>query len=244
MNWFKRNINGILGTVIFHLVLVIVAMLFEFKSQHRHLESYMYIEAEFLEEFEDKTLQNRQKDIDGVNLERMIAELRNVGTSQRKPTTMEDIESMSLEEIRRQYEEQILREKYGDDYDKMVESTYRDLINESDNYDGTSIKDRERLQEPYSGPALVFVELDNEERGNVYVHVPVFTCREGGIVVIDIVVAPDGTVIRTSVNSVKGSGDTSCIVNEARTSAEKSRFQTLASSNTETGKITYHFIQQ
>ncbi len=217
-------------------------MILEFRTQYSHIENYMLIEAEFLEEFDEKRLKS-DGDIEMPDMEQMMAELRNLGSNQRS-TTLQNIESMSLEEIRRQYEEQILREKYGDDYERRMEQTYRDFLNERESEKGTSSSDQPSNQTSYSGPALVFVELDNEERGHSYIHVPVFTCRDGGVVVIDITIGSDGRVSRTSVASVTGSGDTSCIVNEARTAASQSRFSPIAGGRTEGGKITYHFIQQ
>lgn len=245
MNWFRQNINGILGTVVFHLVIIIIAMAFQISSHYQHTEHYTIIDTEFLRDFDERTVSDDDGSLDGVGLEQMISELRNVGSSQRQATTLENIESMSLDEIRRQYEEKILREKYGDDYERMMETNYEDLINPSDRESATDRFNRQANHtSSYSGPALVFVELDNEDRGNVYVDVPVFTCQHGGVVVIDIVVAPDGRVTRTSVSSVNGSGDTSCIVNEARSSASQSRFSPIAHGENERGKITYHFIEQ
>lgn len=219
-----------------------IAMILEFRTQYNHIESYMLIEAEFLEEFDEERLKSAG-DIDMPDMEQMMAELRNVGSNQRS-TTLQNIESMSLEEIRQQYEEQILREKYGDDYERRMEETYRDFLNEREADSGTNTSEQTSEQTSYSGPALVFVELENEDRGQSYVHVPVFTCKDGGVVVIDITIGSDGRVNRTTVASVTGSGDTSCIVNEAKSAASQSRFSPIAGGGSENGKITYHFIQQ
>lgn len=242
MNWIKANINGILGTIIFHLLIIIIAMISELRTHYNHVESYTYIDMDFLEQFEDKALAERSKELQDFNLEQMISEIRNLG-SNRKPGTTENIENMSLDELRRKYEEQILREKYGDDYEKNMNTTYKDFIDSGNDNSNKSNIDNTQT-ESYSGPALVFVELENELRGHVYVDIPVFTCKDGGVVVVDIIVSSDGKVSRTSVNSVTGHGETSCIINAARTSASKSRFSPISGATNESGKITYHFMKQ
>jgi hypothetical protein len=245
LNWIKKNINGILGTIIFHLIIVIIAMFFEFKSQYKHIESYTYVEAEFLDEFLDEKLKADNNQTEEINLEQRMAEIRNLGSNRNQTSVNENIESMSLEEIRKKYEAEILKEKYGEQYEDMINKTHEDYLDKNKSQDN-SFSDRFKNHEQanYSGPALVFIELDNKDRATYYAHVPVFTCQDGGVVVIDIVVSPTGKVIKADLKSVNGSNNTDCIVNESRQSALKTVFAPVTSGNNETGIITYHFIQQ
>ena len=245
MNWIKNNINGILGTIIFHLIIVIIAMFFEFKSQYKHVESYTYVEAEFLDEFLDEKLKSDNSQNEEMNIEQRISEIRNLGSNRNQTTLNENIESMSLEEIRKKYETEILKEKYGEQYEEMINKTHEDYMDKNKSEDD-SFSDRFKNQEQanYSGPALVFIELDNKDRATYYAHVPVFTCQNGGVVVINIEISPNGKVIKADLKSVSGSNDSDCIVNESRQSALKTVFAPVTSGNKETGIITYHFIQQ
>lgn len=222
-------------------------MISKLESQYRHIEYYTYIETEFLREFEER-LTATDNDFDGLSTEQMIEQIRSVSSSRRTESSrMEDIESMSLEEIRRRYEEQILREKYGDEYDEIMNKTHEDFLRDTDD-DFPRFLDDERVThedpETYSGPALVFVDLENKERGHLFVEVPVFTCLDGGVVVLNITVSPDGRVIRTSVESVSDSADSSCLIRQARQAALNSRFRPVTHRSNERGTITYHFIPQ
>lgn len=224
-------------------------MAFSIDSKVVYQETYMLIDTEFLEEFDKEESENESDDteLNDIDIENYMAELKNVGSNFNSKYSNTEIESMSQEELREMYEAEMLKEKYGDDYEKMMNTSYQDYLNESstsDNNSESSDNQDNNSSESYAGPALVFVELENPNRGNAYIDVPVFTCRDGGTVVINITVGSDGKVKSASVGSVSSSGDGSCISNAARNSALKSKFTTLAGGKTESGKITYQFIQQ
>ena len=48
--FFKRNINGILGTILFHLIVVVVTMSLRLAEPRPNNEEYFIVETEFLEE--------------------------------------------------------------------------------------------------------------------------------------------------------------------------------------------------
>ncbi|MBN2778455.1 MAG: hypothetical protein JXR36_12465 [Bacteroidales bacterium] len=248
MEFIKRNINGILGTILFHLIIVFIAMIFGINSAVDYQETYMLIEPQFLEEMEqDKDDTNPDSEHGEIDIEQYIKEIRNVGSNYQGGKSPQELQAMSQEEIRKMYEEEMLREKYGEDYDKMMNSSYEDYINnpnQNSNSSNTNESSNNSSNESYAGPALVFVELENPNRGKSYIEVPVFTCRHGGTVVINISIDSDGRVKSANVASVKSTGDGSCISDAARNAALNSRFTTLAGGKTETGKITYQFIQQ
>lgn len=248
LEFIKRNINGILGTILFHLVIVFIAMTISIKSEIQYQETYMLIEPQYLEEIEmEKEENNQNSDFGEVDIEQYIKEIRNVGSNFQGGKSPEELQAMSQEEIRKMYEEELLREKYGDDYEKMMNTSYEDYVenqNQNSNTSNANESSESSSNESYAGPALVFVELENPNRGKSYIEVPVFTCRHGGTVVINISVDTDGRVKSANVVSVKSNGDGECISDAARHAALNSRFTTLAGGKTENGKITYQFIQQ
>ncbi|MDD2634248.1 MAG: hypothetical protein PHW82_01975 [Bacteroidales bacterium] len=245
MEFFKRNINGILGTLIFHLIIVIIVMASGIKTKVQYQETYMLIEPEYFDEIEKEKTEMEEKYGD-VNIEQYLNEIRNVGSNYRGGASPEELQAMSQEELKAMYEAEMLREKYGEDYEKMMNTSYEDYLEENSAADNKTEPSSEnnRLNESYAGPALVFVELDNPKRGKTYIEVPVFTCRHGGSVVINISIDTDGRVKSANVASVKSTGDGSCISNAARNAALNSKFTTAAGGKTEYGKITYQFIQQ
>ncbi len=87
--------------------------------------------------------------------------------------------------------------------------------------------------------------MENENRGKSHIEVPVFVCKDGGSVVVKISINSDGKVRSANIISAKSTGiDASCISDEARRAALKSRFTSIAGGKTESGTITYQFIQQ
>ena len=224
-------------------------MAFSIDSKIVYQESYMLIDTEFLEEMDDSE-QNEDSEFDELNdidIENYMQELRNVGSNFTSQYNSNELDAMSQEELKQMYEAEILREKYGDDYENMMNETYEDYLTENNspdnNSENTNSQD-ENASESYTGPALVFVKLDNPNRGNSYIDVPVFTCKDGGTVVINISLNSEGKVKSASVASVKSTGDAACISNSAKKAALNSRFTVIAGGKTEYGQITYQFIQQ
>jgi TonB family protein len=246
----KRNINGILGTVLFHMIIIVVAMAFKINTPESKEESYMIIDPEFLEEVtqEKEQLEKEIANLDDIEIEKYLNEIRNVGSSSSK-TNYQEIESMSQEELRKMYEAEMLKEKYGDEYEAKMNSTYEDYLKENPKNNTSNDKPNNQTSTSnsgsnYAGPALVYVELDNKNRGQLDVKVPVFTCKGGGKVVISISIGSDGTVKSASVLSSNATGDDACLDEAAKSAALRSRFTSIAGGKTEGGKITYTFIQQ
>lgn len=243
-SFFRKNINGILGTILFHLFVIVIAMAFKVQTIEPKEEGYMIIEPEFFEQFEEQQLNktNSKTDINDIEIEKYLSDIRNVGGNN---TKYPDIKTMSQEEMRKLYEEEMLKEKYGDDYEKVINSTYEDYLktNTPEVKNGNQNQNNES-NNSYSGPALVYVELDNPNRGKSYIEVPVFTCRDGGRVVVNIVIGSDGKVKTATVVSASSDGDATCISNAAKQAASNSRFTPITGGGNENGKITYSFIQQ
>jgi len=247
LEFIKRNINGILGTIIFHLIIVIIAMASGISTAVQYQETYMLIEPQYLEEVEqEKEKTDAEAKYGDIDIEQYINEIRNVGSNYRGGASPEEVQAMSQAEIKAMYEAEMLREKYGDDYEKMMNTSYEDYLkeNSTSNNKTEQSSDNNMANESYAGPALVFVELENPKRGKTYIEVPVFTCRHGGTVIINISINTDGRVKSANIASVKSSGDGDCIGNAARNAALNSKFTTAAGGKLESGKITYQFIQQ
>jgi len=242
--YFKRNINGILGTILFHLFVLVIAMAFKIKNVQTEEDGYMIIEPEVFKQMEEEKLSqsNSGTDLSDIEIEKYLNEIRNVGSNINK---YPDVKTMSQEEMRKLYEEEMLKEKYGDDYEKVINSTYEDFLpSDNANHENGNQNTNKEDNESYSGPALVYVELDNPDRGKSYIEVPVFTCRNGGRVIVNIAIGSDGKVKSATVLSASSDGDATCISNAAKSAALNSSFTPIAGGNTEYGKITYSFMQQ
>ncbi|MDR2011024.1 MAG: energy transducer TonB [Bacteroidales bacterium] len=251
MGIFKGNINALLGTVLFHLIAIAAALMFSISTSTVYKEAYTYVELDFIEEILKESHEEEKNstnvDMENFDIENYITGIRNIGSNySSSDNRTNNVDAMSQEELRKKYESELLREKYGDDYEKITNRTYEDYLSESNSNNTKQSYDNKNNSQSsaYSGPALVFVELENPNRGNSYIHVPVFTCRDGGTVIINITINTDGRVRSANVLSANSKGDASCISNAAKDAALKSRFTTVAGSGTENGKITYQFIEQ
>lgn len=201
--------------------------------------------SEFEENDEQTTGEDVGKDLD-VQIEQFMGNLSNTGASYSSPTSSTSQNSsgstMSQAELQAKYEEQFLRDKYGDDYDDAMSKTSDDYI---DNARMQQYQSREQSRNVVkSGPALVYAEPDNTQRDASYLHVPVYTCEGSGVVVVRISIASSGKVTSAEVISTNLTSDVECLSNAARNSALKSSFSRMSGNHTEGGKITYTFVKQ
>jgi TonB family protein len=233
------------------MLIVVVAMAFKLSVPTGSEDETMIIDPQFMEEIleeQEKLDQATQDELDEIEIEKYINEIRNVGSSSRIKTEYANIDAMSEAELKEMYESELLKEKYGADYEKRTSSNNNDDDDKVEpiktNTQKTENSSNNSTIGTYAGPALVYVELKNPDRGKSYIHVPVFTCKDGGKVVIDITIGSDGSVKTANVASTKSTGDATCISNAARDAALKSKFTPIAGGKTETGKITYSFMQQ
>ncbi|MDR2834913.1 MAG: hypothetical protein LBV69_01750 [Bacteroidales bacterium] len=250
MNEFKKKINIILITIIIHLVVVVVLIFNKIGTVVKYEETSAYVELNFLKEMSEKLEKEiAEKKSDEINIEEYIASLRNVGSSSYQSNIQSQYSlgdnSLSEKELKEKYETELLKEKYGDSYRDVKNRSYQDYLDENNNTNKNQNYSREVKSSNYSGHALVFVELENKKRGNIYVHVPVFTCKNGGKVIVDITIGSDGKVKTSKIASVKSnSQDQECIINAAIEAANRSTFSSMVGAGTEKGKIIYTFIDQ
>ena len=245
VSFFRRNINAILGTVAFHLIVICVCLACKIGVIQKEPESYIIIDPQDFE-MEDKS-QSSETEEDMMTDEQIDQYLQKLGiagsnysgTRTYQPSSGQ---TMSEDDMRAMYEETFLREKYGDDYNDAQNRTYEDYIDQSrmGQYQSNS-QPRNMVK---SGPALVYAELDNKQREASYLHVPVFTCEGSGVVVVRISLASSGKVSSAEVVSSNLTADSECLTNAARTAALKSSFSKISGNKTEGGKITYTFVKQ
>lgn len=94
----------------------------------------------------------------------------------------------------------------------------------------------------------VTAEFSLEGRKALYIDVPGYRCRGGGVVVVTIEVSPEGSVLQARVLSSSTSGGEAmaeCLTSEALRSAGRCRFQAKAGAEKrQVGSLTYRFIAQ
>ena len=245
LSFFRRNINGILGTVLFHLIVICVCLVCKIGTLQKDPESYIIIDPQDFDMEEKSNVSESEEKMTDEQIAEYMQRLGNVGSNYSGQRTINQPSggtAMSEAEMQAKYEEQFLREKYGDNYDDAMSRTSDDYIDNSrmQQYQ-SSVQPRNVVK---SGPALVYAELDNKQREASYLHVPVFTCEGSGVVVVRISLASSGKVSSAEVVSSNLTADVECLTNAARTAALKSTFSKISGNKTEGGKITYTFVRQ
>ncbi|HXK81712.1 MAG TPA: hypothetical protein PLO05_06120 [Bacteroidales bacterium] len=247
MNRISRHrLNAILFTIILHLFLVIVALLFSINTKYQHFEQVILIEPEMLDDIDDNELDEQTNDSEKIDIDEYLANLKNAGTNYSGDISdLSEHSNLSKEELQQMYEEEILREKHGDDYEKIINTKPEDYL--PDNFNQNNYNDRNidnSQQVTHTGPALVYAELEDDNRKTRYLHVPVFTCQGSGIVVIGVSINQDGTVRSTNLIQSNVNNDKDCLISAATDAAKKSKFAIINKNETQNGKIFYQFLSQ
>jgi hypothetical protein len=240
LNFVRENINGILGTVIFHLVIIVVIMATrlstsEFRSEESILIQFQHDISE--EEFRQLTesLMEAQTEESGRrqalrNLAVNIAERRPVADEFRdmSPEQMADLDRR-MNEILNNAANGIMPELDRPEIDFEPVEIIRNKEDETD--------------EPYSGPTTITYDLPG--RRHLRIPVPVYKCPGGGIAEVSIAVNRQGQVVSADIKEKAGTFNERCIFEMALEAALASRFdQSSGAPPVQNGTITFYFQQQ
>lgn len=242
----RHTINAILYTILAHLLVVIIALMLSINTKLKHVEQAIIIMPEMLSEVDEDVSNLSENEMDDEAIERYLQNLKNAGSNYNQESSdLKDNQGLSKEEIKQMYEEEMLREKYGDDYEKMMNTSPDDYLPEDFNpHDYNHDIDKNQQNVNHSGPALVFATLNDETRATRYLHVPVFTCEGSGTIVIGITISSNGKVKNTRLISANTTNDQACLIQAAEYSAKHSEFAIISTGETQGGKITYQFLGQ
>lgn len=238
----KKNINGILGTVIFHLLLVVIIMAARLSSVQQQYEERMLIEFETdisEEDFREITeaLQSDQSDLhedDEGQLPRDIAV--NVSEERPIPDEFKDMSSQDLTE---------LDQRVNEILDNAANGIMPELDQPEIEFEPSKeiVRQENNNNEPYEGPTTITYDLPG--RTHLRMPVPVYKCPDGGIVEVSISVDRIGRVISANIDSNPGNFNEECINKMAMEAALGSRFSSDDESpEVQGGTITFYFQNQ
>ena len=237
----KENRAGLYLTVIFHLTVIIVLLLYSINNSLRREESFV-LDFTKQEELERRKKEEVMKQDINKKLEDMIAasrkqnsrEIRNIAVdagSQLKDDRGTDADKLykDAERLARDLKK---GQKSGIEEDAREETVEMQHQGKSDN----------KNQKEYIGPSVVSYTLDG--RKAIKLEIPAYRCYGAGDVTVIITVNPQGQVINAQVMDAVSAND-QCLRNFAVRAARLSRF---SASNTapakQTGEILYRFIAQ
>ncbi len=228
------NINGILGTILFHLVLVLLFLLVKVGDVRRKQMEYYPIE------FEEELV-----DIEEIikEIESMRAEMPALDEAARRNIALNVADKINDQISTEKYIEELKEELGIENLEQYLDRSLPDDENisysEEQETDGAEEPDSD---EEYSGPTNVTYFLEN--RFKKYLPIPVYTCKGGGLVKINIIVDQKGKVISTSVSKESDTRE-ECLLETALKYAVRTRFNTDFNAEArQEGYIMYQFIPQ
>ncbi|UCH13499.1 MAG: hypothetical protein JSV22_10340 [Bacteroidales bacterium] len=229
----SNNINGILGTILFHLALVLFFLLVKVGDVRRKQIEYFPIE------FEEELM-----DIEEIikEIETMQAEIEPLEEELRRNIAVNVAEQMNARISTEKYIEELKEEMGIENLEQYLDRSLPDeeIISYSEEQEAD--EEESDTEEEYSGPTNVTYFLEN--RSKKYLPIPVYTCKGGGLVVVDIIVNPAGKVIATSISKDSDTGE-QCLLETAIKYAFRTRFNTdYNAESRQKGYISYQFIPQ
>jgi len=249
-DYLNRNRYGLMGTLAFHMVLVIILLIFKMNSPMRFVETeiLLAIPDDIVEqiEIENKRVEEKKIEVQKDKVSQSVDEmLRSIAVNQDLKTNK-------------------TQEPSATDLDKMIDDIKQELEGyESENDRGGKSKleafkrdsirlaeEREKLLKAdslknieYSGPSSVFYSLKG--RHKLVLPIPVFKCEGSGRVRVEITVNRQGKVIKSSVIEKESDTYDDCLFEAALNAAYRSRFNIdNKSPQKQIGSITFNFIKQ
>ena len=239
-----ENNAGLLITVIFHLTVIVVLLLYQIDATVRREESFVIdfskqeeIERQ-IQEMEEMEREIAKLDAIRQRLEEKISgsstPVRNIAVDRGGP--LKDDRGTDAEQLYKDAER--LAQELKNGQSNAFEESYSD-----DTVDmGSGKQSESRTESTYSGPSVLSYTLDGRKASKL--PIPAYRCYAGGEVTVIIVVNPQGMVIGAEVKDDISSTD-QCLRNFAVRAARLSRFsQSSTAPARQTGEIVYRFIAQ
>jgi hypothetical protein len=239
---YKRNIYGVIGTLVFHILLVSTFLLAELDRKGNPQEEVFYMELpELIPEEELEEENQEQQESDPVTSQASAA----LSQPQSNRTNMA---SNRLAQNEKFFDEEYLRELQ--DAQKLVSDVNSQLAKEKVNWE--DIKMPEQSTEGmhpdsisntiYSGESNIVYYLEN--RYHRRLPIPVYLSQGGGKVIVDITVNRQGAVIQAEPRKSSGIRDEQLYL-YAKAAASRTVFNADPSApEPQRGTIHYTFVAQ
>lgn len=234
--------RGIMGTVIFHLLLVILLLGMGISRMQVHEEIEIVFDAPDPEEIRKKAEEEERKEemrqkSSADEVERMlrsIAANENVKEQRKQPT--ENVQQY-VEEIMKELEEEGTGGRYTARKDRHYQQDSLQHLRDRKEKELDSLKSTF-----YAGESSVTYNL--KDRYARFMPIPVFKCEYGGKVVVEISVNRKGIVQKATVIESQSQSD-DCLWTVAVDAAQRSRFNENDNAPAlQKGTITYNFVKQ
>ena len=237
----KDDRAGLYITVIFHLTVIIVLLLYQIDSTVRKEESFV-LDFSKQDEIERRQKEEVFREDISRKLDELIAAAHNSSAPIRNIAT--DASRAQLKDDRGTDAEQLYKdaERLAQD----LKNGQKDGIEEDAREETVEMqhqqKPQQKNQKEYSGPSVLSYNLDGRKASHL--PIPAYRCYGAGDVTVIITVNNAGQVVRAKVMEEISSTD-ACLRNFAVRAARLSRFNASSEAPAnQTGEIVYRFIAQ
>jgi hypothetical protein len=237
----KDDRAGLYITVIFHLTVIIVLLLYQIDSTVRKEESFV-LDFSKQEEIERRQKEEVFREDISRKLDELIAAAHNSSAPIRNIAT--DASRAQLKDDRGTDAEQLYKdaERLAQDLKNgQKDGIEEDAIEETVEMQHQQ-KPQQKNQKEYSGPSVLSYNLDGRKASHL--PIPAYRCYGAGDVTVIITVNNAGQVVRAKVMEEISSTD-NCLRSFAVRAARLSRFSASSEAPAnQTGEIVYRFIAQ
>lgn len=238
---FNENLIGILATVIFHLVLVIIFLVFKIATARNLMDSIITIdfEEEELEELPVEPLTEKDIEFEKFVADYLGSERSNIPVNiaarlNEEISTDKFVDELTDEMSLNRSEEMIRSEERLRELQEMESED--NIIAEPDTPD-------KKETFVFTGKTNIYYSL--EKRYHLRLPVPVYKCEGFGIVEVQIFVDQKGFVVNAQVPNLGEGMNEICLAEAAKIAAMNTKFNAdFDAPLRQQGIITYHFQPQ
>ena len=237
----KEDRAGLYITVIFHLTVIIVLLVYQIDSTVRKEESFV-LDFSKQEEIERRQREEIFKEDISKRLDELIAAahsssapIRNIATDASRAQLRDD-RGTDAEELYKEAE-RLAQDLKNGQKDPIEDNAVEETVEMQHQQ-----KKAQENQKEYSGPSVLSYTLDGRKASHL--PIPAYRCYGAGDVTVIITVDNSGRVVRAKVMEEISSSD-NCLRSFAVRAARLSRFSASSDAPAnQTGEIVYRFIAQ
>jgi len=240
--FFRNNLNSILYTLIFHLLVLIILIFTRVDVLKRGQEPG--IKLEFEEKTVDDFMEKEDMKVPEEWLEELLAQ-REAASNRAVNMNAESQfnQEISTDDYVKELLDQIDQARDDEDREKLEELQ---AILASADYVPPA-EETEEEQGEFTGPTTITYEFLDEplQRRKISLTVPVYRCQGSGVVRVAIIVAQDGNVTGAEIKGPIQGEDRLCFADAALAAARSSRFKIDTNApGRQRALITYSFVAQ
>lgn len=241
--FFRKNLNSILYTLIFHLLLLIVLVFSRVEVMKRGHE--LGVKLEFEEKTVEDFMEEEEMDVPAEWLEEVLRQ-REAASNRAVNVNAEDqfSQDISTDDYVNDLLEQLEQARDQEDREKLEELQ---AILASADYVPPAEESTHEEQGAFTGPTTITYEflVEPVQRKKLDLTIPVYRCQGSGLVRVAITVAPDGAVLSADIKGAIEGADRVCFANAARAAALSSRFRVdINAPSKQRAILTYSFVAQ